>query len=344
MVSVSDFDFLLPDELIAQYPAQNRTDSCLLCVDGKTGEHHERCFADLGQVLLPGDLLVLNDTRVVKARLIGHKITGGRVELLLERVLDESRVLAFLKASNAPRPGAKLVFNGVYEATVLRRIGAFYELQICGPSGVTEVLQECGAIPLPPYIRRKAEKLDVERYQTVYARASGAVAAPTAGLHFDEPLLSALRAQGVQLAFITLHVGAGTFQPVRAEDLRQHRLHSEYMEVSNAVCQQVEAVQRQGGRVIAVGTTVVRALESAADGYRMHPFKGETDLFIYPGYRFRCVDAMITNFHLPRSSLLMLVCAFAGHHNVLRAYHYAITHCLRFYSYGDAMFVTRSIP
>lgn len=342
MVSVSDFDFLLPDELIAQYPAQNRTDSRLLCLDGKTGEHHELGFADLGQVLLPGDLLVLNNTRVMNARLTGRKATGGKIELLLERVLDESRVLALLRASNAPRPGAKIVFGQDFEAIVLGRVGAFYELQICGPGGVTELLQECGTIPLPPYIRRKPETLDVERYQTVYGCALGAVAAPTAGLHFDEPLLSALRAQGVEQAFITLHVGAGTFQPLRAEHLQQHRLHQEHMEVPSSVCQQVEAVRERGGRVIAVGTTVVRALESAAQAGHLRPFKGETDLFIYPGYRFRCVDAMITNFHLPRSSLLMLVCAFAGHRNVLRAYYYAIARRLHFYSYGDAMFVTRS--
>lgn len=343
MVSVSDFDFLLPDDLIAQYPAQNRTDSRLLCLDGNTGEHHELGFADLGKVLLPGDLLVLNDTRVMKARLIGRKTTGGKVELLLERALDERRMLALLKASNAPRQGTQIVFGQGFEAIVLRRIGAFYELQLCGPRGVTDLLQECGTLPLPPYIRRRAEGHDAERYQTVYARAPGAVAAPTAGLHFDQPLLNALRDQGIEQAFITLHVGAGTFQPLRAENLQQLRLHHEYMEVPNSVCRQVAAVRRRGGRVIAVGTTVVRALESAAREHHMHPFKGETDLFIRPGYRFRCVDAMITNFHLPRSSLLMLVCAFAGHQHVLRAYHYAIARQLRFYSYGDAMFATRSV-
>ncbi|MDR5901809.1 tRNA preQ1(34) S-adenosylmethionine ribosyltransferase-isomerase QueA [Halomonas icarae] len=340
----ADFHFELPDELIARYPSEQRTDCRLLCVDGPSGELSHRRFPDLLEILEPGDLLVFNDTRVIPARLHGHKASGGRVEMLLERPLDAHRGLAHLRSSKSPRPGTVLVFEGDVRAVVEGRRDALFELRFLGETPLIELLERHGHMPLPPYIDRDDERNDRERYQTVYARRDGAVAAPTAGLHFDEPLLERLAEKGIERAFVTLHVGAGTFQPVRVDDIREHQMHSEWLEVSEETCAKVEAARASGRRVIAVGTTSVRCLESACakstDG-EIAPYRGETDIFIYPGYEWRCVDALITNFHLPESTLLMLVASFAGYDTTLAAYREAVAKCYAFFSYGDAMFLTR---
>jgi S-adenosylmethionine:tRNA ribosyltransferase-isomerase len=332
----TDFSYPLPPELIAQH-ALPRGESRLLVLDGATGRLEDRGFNDVVALLQPGDLLVLNDTRVIPARLFGVKATGGRVEVLVERVLDPHRVLAHMRASKSPKPGTRLCLEDAFEVEVLGRQDALFELRF--PEPALGLLQRYGRMPLPPYIEREAGAEDAERYQTVFARAPGAVAAPTAGLHFDQALFEALAARGVERAFVTLHVGAGTFQPVRADTLRDHRMHSEYLEVPEATCAAVAAAKARGGRVVAVGTTVVRSLESAARSGELRPYAGETDIFIYPGYRFRVVDALITNFHLPESTLLMLVCAFAGYEETLAAYRHAVAERYRFFSYGDAMFV-----
>ncbi|MCG6658535.1 tRNA preQ1(34) S-adenosylmethionine ribosyltransferase-isomerase QueA [Halomonas campisalis] len=340
----ADFHYELPDELIARYPSEQRSDCRLLCVEGASGELAHRRFPDLLELLEPGDLLVFNDTRVIPARLHGHKASGGRVELLLERPLDAHRGLAHLRASKSPKPGTELILEGNIRAVVEGRREALFELRFLGETPLVQLLEQHGHMPLPPYIDREDELADRERYQTVYARRDGAVAAPTAGLHFDEPLLERLAEKGVESAFVTLHVGAGTFQPVRAEDIREHQMHSEWIEVSEAVCQQVRATQRRGNRVVAVGTTSVRCLESAcaksASG-EIAPFSGETDIFIYPGYEWCCVDALITNFHLPESTLLMLVASFAGFETTMAAYREAVAERYAFFSYGDAMYLTR---
>ena len=345
----SDFHFDLPPELIAQAPLATRAASRLLCLEGATGRIDDRMFSDLPQLLLPGDLLVLNDTRVIPARLFGEKDTGGRIELLVERLRPDRRVLAQCRASKPPRPGQQLRLEGGVNARVRARHGEFYELEFEGREPLLELLERVGHIPLPPYIGRTDAAHDRERYQTVYARAPGAVAAPTAGLHFDAAMLARLGTLGVETAYVTLHVGAGTFQPLRVDEIAQHRMHAEWLEVSASAAARVNAAKAAGRRVIAVGTTVVRTLESAAaqgaDGTTskqqvLQPFAGETDIFIYPGYRFRVIDALITNFHLPESTLLMLVCAFAGTANVLHAYRHAVRERYRFFSYGDAMFVT----
>ncbi len=333
----SDFRFDLPGELIAQYPLPERGASRLLVVDGAAGEMYDRAFADIRSLIGPGDLLVFNNTRVIPARLLGRKPSGGSVEVLIERIVETDRALAHIKASRAPRPGTILCFD-TGRAEVTGRAGGFFELAF--DRELLPLLDEIGHVPLPPYVRRADEDIDRERYQTVYATEPGAVAAPTAGLHFDESMIETLRNDGVNTVFVTLHVGAGTFQPVRVEDPRQHRMHPEYAEVSEEVCTAVERTKADGGRVIAVGTTSVRSLESAAVSRRLEPFNAETDLFIRPGYRFRIVDAMITNFHLPESTLLMLVCAFAGYDHVMGAYRHAVSHRYRFFSYGDAMFLT----
>jgi S-adenosylmethionine:tRNA ribosyltransferase-isomerase len=333
----SEFAYDLPDELIARYPSERRCDSRLLHLDGETGAMVDRRFTDLSTLLRPGDVLVFNDTRVLPARLHGIKDSGGRVELLLERMLDARRVLAQLRASKPPRAGSGLTLGGGHRAVVAGRRDEFWEVRF--EDEALAVFQAHGEIPLPPYLHRAAEPIDRERYQTVYARVPGAVAAPTAGLHFDPALLERLAAAGVGSANLTLHVGAGTFQPVRVNDLDAHRMHSEVMSVSSALCVQVAGARARGGRVVAVGTTSVRALESAAAGGALAPYEGETRLFIRPGHRFRVVDALLTNFHLPESSLLMLVCAFAGRERVLEAYRHAVAARYRFFSYGDAMFV-----
>jgi len=337
----SDFHYSLPAELIAQFPASPRTASRLMHLDGASGAVRDLRFTDLPSLLRAGDLLVFNDTRVIPARVHGRKDSGGRIEVLIERIRDAHRVLAQVRASKPPKPGQKLALEGDVTVEVRGREGEFYELAFDGEAPVTEVLERIGHVPLPPYITRPDETTDRERYQTVYARHRGAVAAPTAGLHFDAAMLAALEARGVERAFVTLHVGAGTFQPVRVDDIREHRMHAESLSVSPATCDRIKAAKQEGRRVVAVGTTVVRALETAAHDGSIVPFEGETDIFIYPGYGFRVVDALLTNFHLPESTLLMLVCAFGGTANVLNAYRHAVEEKYRFYSYGDAMFVTR---
>lgn len=338
-----DFSFDLPPELIAQQPPAERSASRLLCLEGDSGALADRAFRDLPGLLNPGDLLVFNDTRVIPARLFGHKASGGRVEVLVERVLDVRRVLAHVRASKSPKPGSRLHLEGGIAAEMLGRRGELFELALRGTNGAPalELLEAHGHMPLPPYIERADASEDRERYQTVYARRRGAVAAPTAGLHFDENLLETLAAQGVESAFVTLHVGAGTFQPVRVDDIRRHRMHAEYAEVSADTVAAVQRTRAAGGRVLAVGTTSVRSLESAARGGELQPFAGDTDIFITPGYGFRVVDALITNFHLPESTLLMLVAAFAGYEHIMAAYAHAVAERYRFFSYGDAMFLTR---
>ncbi|MCO7246420.1 tRNA preQ1(34) S-adenosylmethionine ribosyltransferase-isomerase QueA [Halomonas sp. Mc5H-6] len=340
----ADFHFELPDELIARYPSEQRSDCRLLCVDGQSGALEHRRFPDLLELLEPGDLLVFNDTRVIPARLHGQKASGGKVEMLLERPLDAHRGLAHLRSSKSPKPGTELVFEGDIHAVVEGRRDALFELRFLGDTPMIALLEKHGHMPLPPYITREDELSDRERYQTVYARRDGAVAAPTAGLHFDQPLLDALAEKGINSAFVTLHVGAGTFQPVRVDNILEHHMHSEWIDVSEDTCQQVRATQAAGKRVIAVGTTSVRCLESAclkSPDNQIAPFSGDTDIFIYPGYEWRCVDALITNFHLPESTLLMLVSAFAGYDNIMHAYQTAVDERYAFFSYGDAMLLTR---
>ncbi|MFI0474582.1 tRNA preQ1(34) S-adenosylmethionine ribosyltransferase-isomerase QueA [Halomonas sp. HMF6819] len=340
----ADFHFELPEELIARYPSEQRSDCRLLCLSGQDGAIDHRRFTDLLELLEPGDLLVFNDTRVIPARLHGQKASGGKVEMLLERPLDAHRGLAHLRSSKSPKPGTELIFEGGIHAVVEGRRDALFELRFLGETPMIALLEAHGHMPLPPYITRDDELSDRERYQTVYARRDGAVAAPTAGLHFDQPLLDALKAKGVESAFVTLHVGAGTFQPVRVDNILEHHMHSEWIEVGEEACKKVRDAQQAGRRVIAVGTTSVRCLESAcresADG-QIAPYSGDTDIFIYPGYEWRCVDALITNFHLPESTLLMLVSAFAGFDNIQRAYREAVSERYAFFSYGDAMLLTR---
>ncbi len=337
----SEFCYRLPPELIAQEPAGIRTGSRLLVLDGASGAVEDRRFGDLPALLRRGDRLVLNDTRVIPARLLGRKDSGGTVEILVERILDARRVLAHVRASKALKPGRSVLVGQGLRLVVVGRRDELYELVFEDPRPVADLLEAAGQVPLPPYITRAPRPEDVERYQTVYARHRGAVAAPTAGLHFDEAMLERLRHMGVGLSYVTLHVGSGTFQPVRAEEVEAHRMHAEYLEVSQRTVEEVAQARAGGGRVVAVGTTVVRALESAAREGALAPFRGQTDIFIYPGYRFRSVDALVTNFHLPESTLLMLVCAFAGKDPVLAAYRHAVAQRYRFFSYGDAMFVTR---
>lgn len=340
-MQLSDFDYELPPELIAQHPLPERTDSRLLCADAPGAAIHDRRFSELPQLLRRGDLLVLNDTRVLPARLFGRKETGGRVEVLVERVLDPHRLQAQLRASKPPRPGSRLLVSPEAVFQIEGRHGEFFVLRVCGATPLDALLERHGHMPLPPYIRRPDMGPDRERYQTVYARVPGAVAAPTAGLHFDPPLLRELRSMGIELSTITLHIGAGTFQPVRTQDLSGHTMHPEQIAVNNQVCEAISACRARGGRVVAVGTTVVRALETAARSGTPRPFSGDTRIFIRPGFPFQVVDALLTNFHLPRSTLLMLVSAFGGHARVMAAYRHAAKVGYRFYSYGDAMFLTR---
>lgn len=337
----SDFHFDLPEELIAQQPPAQRGDSRLLVLDGASGALSDQRFTELPDWLRPGDLMVFNDTRVIPARLHGVKEgSGGKVEVLVERVLDSRRVLAHVRASKAPKPGTCLWLEQAVHARMLSRHEDLFELAFEDERGVFEVLEHHGHIPLPPYIERADAAEDAERYQTVYARSPGAVAAPTAGLHFTPALLERLQAGGIECAFVTLHVGAGTFLPVRSERIEDHRMHSEWLQVGEAVVAAVARTRACGGRVIAVGTTAVRSLESAAADGELRPFTGETAIFITPGYRFRVVDALVTNFHLPESTLLMLVSALAGHAEIMAAYRHAVAQRYRFFSYGDAMFIT----
>lgn len=337
---VSDFHFDLPDTLIARHPLAQRRASRLLALDGPTGTLANRQFADLLDYLRPGDLMVFNNTRVIPARLFGRKATGGQLEILIERVLDENRALAHVRASKSPKPGSRILLDGGGEAEMLVRHDALFELRFDEP--LLPLLERIGHMPLPPYIDRPDETADRERYQTVYAERAGAVAAPTAGLHFDEPLLESIREMGVETAFVTLHVGAGTFQPVRVERIEEHHMHHEWLEVGQDVVDAIAACKARGGRVIAVGTTSVRSLESAARDGELKPFSGETDIFLYPGKPFHVVDALVTNFHLPESTLLMLVSAFAGYPETMAAYRKAVEEGYRFFSYGDAMFITRN--
>ena len=338
---VSDFDYELPAELIAQHPPAERGASRLLHVDGNTGAMEDLRFADIASLLHPRDLLVVNDTRVIKARLHGRKDSGGDVEVLVERVLDAHRALAMVRASKTPRAGRFLEFAGGVRAEVLGRHGEFFELRF--EEGVLDVLSIHGEVPLPPYIGHPADAEDEARYQTVYARVPGAVAAPTAGLHFDEAMLAALDAKGVARASITLHVGAGTFQPVRVDDVAEHVMHSEWYSIPEATVDAVAKARAAGGRVVAVGTTALRALESAAATGALRAGAAETRLFIVPGYRFRVVDRLVTNFHLPRSTLLMLVSAFAGVDAIRTAYRHAVARRYRFFSYGDAMLLEKMV-
>ena len=409
-VRVSDFDYELPAELIAQHPTPRRRDSRLLVLDPASGGVAHRTFPDIVECLAPGDLVVLNDTRVIRGRLFATKPTGGRVEILIERILAPDRVLAWLRCGKKPKCGVLLSVDGVgddnghpgsagdhddsrqrgsagdYDGdrrhgsaddhdddhpqgssgdraddhcpgiagdcgggrhrergfVVRARRGELFELESAGVDDLGRFIERAGAVPLPPYIRREAADADAERYQTVYARRPGAVAAPTAGLHFDETLLEALVERGVETARVTLHVGAGTFAPIRGESVRSHVLHREWVEVRAETCDAIARTRARGGRVVGIGTTTLRALESASAGGAPRPFRGETGLFIYPGYEFRCVDVLLTNFHLPRSSLLLLVCAFAGTEAVLGAYREAVARRYRFFSYGDAMLLDRA--
>ena len=351
---VSDFQFDLPSELIARYPTKERTASRLLYLNGNTGEFADQHFTDLLEHLNEGDLLVFNNTRVIPARLYGRKLSGGKVEALLERVLDEHRCLAHVRASKAPKEGTVLVFgedklgegNGL-TATMTERHDTLFELQFEGEESLFNLLQQAGHMPLPPYIDRPDEDADQERYQTVYSKVLGAVAAPTAGLHFDQNLLAKLKEKGVNTAFVTLHVGAGTFQPVRVENILDHKMHAEYAEVSQDVVDQILQTKANGKRVIAVGTTSVRSIESAAQAVKnadslIEPFFSDTSIFIYPGKTFKVVDALVTNFHLPESTLIMLVSAFAGYRTTMNAYAHAVIEKYRFFSYGDAMFIEKN--
>jgi len=352
LMKLSDFDYHLPDQLIAHYPLEQRSGSRLLCLGRESGAVEHRRFSDIVSMIDAQDLLVFNDTRVLSARLLGKRAdTGGAVEVLIERLLPDNEAIAHVRASNARQPGVRLILTspcGQYslEAEVIGRQDRFYHLRFFCQGLLIDELDRVGHVPLPTYIKRDDEVLDQSRYQTVYARNPGAVAAPTAGLHFDEALLSALRSQSVEMAFVTLHVGSGTFQPVRVDNVQEHKMHSEWISVTPDVCARINACRERGGRVIAVGTTSVRSLESAAlkagspgPAAGLQPYEGETDIFIYPGYQFQVVDAMITNFHLPRSTLMMLISAFAGREQVMAAYEQAIEQRYRFFSYGDAMFI-----
>lgn len=353
---VADFHFDLPDELIARYPNPERSASRLLHLNGETGDFYHRQFKDIVELVNSGDLLIFNNTRVIPARMYGRKASGGKVEVLVERVLDQQRFLAHVRSSKAPKEGTilflgedKLGENQGVGVTMLARHGALFELAVNSDPPILEVLQQIGHMPLPPYIDRPDEDSDQERYQTVYNQVPGAVAAPTAGLHFDQQLLEQLSKKGVNFAFVTLHVGAGTFQPVRVEKLEDHHMHAEYVEVPANVVEQIIATKKAGKRVIAVGTTSVRSIESAAlaaeekgSNQLLEPYYADTSIFIYPGKKFRVIDALITNFHLPESTLIMLVSAFAGFKHTMNAYQNAVENRYRFFSYGDAMFINKN--
>ncbi|MDV5171391.1 tRNA preQ1(34) S-adenosylmethionine ribosyltransferase-isomerase QueA [Photobacterium rosenbergii] len=347
-MQVSDFDFDLPDELIARYPQPQRTASRLLQLTGNTGELAHKGFKDVLDLVEPGDLLVFNNTRVIPARLFGRKASGGKMEVLVERMLDDKSILAHVRASKSPKPGNELFLgeNDEYQAEMVARHDALFEIRFNSDKTVLEILEEVGHMPLPPYIDRPDEDSDKERYQTVYNAKPGAVAAPTAGLHFDDELMADLKAKGVNFAFVTLHVGAGTFQPVRVDNINDHHMHAEYVEVPEEVVTAINETKANGKRVIAVGTTSVRSLESAAQdakqkGTELKPFFGDTEIFIYPGYEYQLIDVLITNFHLPESTLIMLVSAFAGYEHTMNAYKQAVENKYRFFSYGDSMFITR---
>jgi S-adenosylmethionine:tRNA ribosyltransferase-isomerase len=341
-MQLADFHFDLPETLIAKYPALRRTESRLLCL-GEGEELRHLIFHELIELLNEGDLLVVNDTSVIPARIFGQKSTGGLVEVLVERILDDERILAQVRVSKPPRIGDLLSFTTDVQLEVMGRVKNFYELRYTGSDQtILQVIEAIGRIPLPPYMRREADETDKERYQTVYARHKGSVAAPTAGFHFDEELLQVIKDKGVQMGTLTLHIGAGTFAPVRVDKIEDHQMHAEYLIVPETLCDQIRETKARGKRVIAVGTTSLRALETACQSGKIEPYHGETSIFIYPGYEFRCADALVTNMHLPSSTLLMLVCAFSGYDRVMRAYREAVQKKYHFYSYGDAMWMTRS--
>ncbi len=337
----SDFDFELPTELIAQEPLAQRSQSRLLKLDKNSGQTTDLDFKDLLNQLNSNDLLVFNNTKVIPARLLAQKTTGGKIEVFIERVLSGGQAKALLKANKPVKLGAEIIFNGRTELTVTAKQGMFYLIETKGETGLSELMEMHGHMPLPPYITRDADEYDEERYQTVYADddQAGAVAAPTAGLHFDDELLAQIKAKGIDSVFVTLHVGAGTFQPVKTENIEAHQMHKEWLKVGAEVCEAVKRTRDNGGRIIAVGTTAVRCLETATDDGLIQPFEGDTQIFIYPGYKFKCIDGLITNFHLPESTLVMLVSALAGRENVLKAYQHAVKEKYRFFSYGDAMLI-----
>ncbi len=335
----SDFNYNLPDALIAQKPLAERNASRLLCMDRHTGAINDRYFTDFINLVNEHDLLIFNDTKVIPARLYGKKQTGGKIEILIERVLNSHQAIAHIKASKAPKPGTLIELDDGYVCTVEGRVDDLFQLDF-NHLNILDLLDKIGHIPLPPYITRADDASDLTRYQTVFAKESGAVAAPTAGLHFDLAMLDKVKAKNIATAFVTLHVGSGTFQPVRVENLAEHLMHKEYFAVSEQTVEAVNAARARGGRVIAIGTTAVRALESASKSGVLSTGFGDTDLFITPGYQFKSVDAMLTNFHLPESTLLMLVSAFAGYEPVMQAYQHAIDESYRFFSYGDAMFLS----
>lgn len=338
---VKEFSFELPEQLIASEPQAERSASRLLVMDRQSGDLQHHIFKDIMQLLNPGDLLVFNNTRVIPARLFGEKSSGGKVEVLVERLLEGQRFLAHIRASKAPKPGTELLLENSAKVIMQQRHDTLFELELLGDEPVLAMLERLGHMPLPPYIARPDTEEDKARYQTVYNEKPGAVAAPTAGLHFDQPLLDQLKAKGVEFGFVTLHVGAGTFQPVRVDSVLEHKMHAEYIEVDQPVVDAIAACKARGNKVVAVGTTSVRSLESAAQqhGGMLKPYHGDTQIFIYPGYEFQVIDALITNFHLPESTLIMLVSAFSQKAHVMRAYQTAITEGYRFYSYGDAMFI-----
>ena len=331
------FQFDLPDELIARHPPEKRRDSRLMSLDGANNSISHGRFTDILSHLEPGDLMVFNNTKVIPARLIGRKESGGKVEVLVERLIDNYSVNAHVRASKSPKAGNRLVFDQGFSAQMAGRDGNLFNLTFDSP--VLDLLDSIGHVPLPPYIDRADVEADRSRYQTVYADKLGAVAAPTAGLHFDEDMIERIKAQGVEIAFVTLHVGAGTFQPVRVDNIEEHQMHSEWLQLNADVCEKVMAPKANGGKVIAVGTTSARCLETAAQSGEIQPYEGDTDIFIYPGYEFKVVDALLTNFHLSESTLLMLVSAFAGYEPIMSAYKEAVNQRYRFFSYGDAMFL-----
>jgi S-adenosylmethionine:tRNA ribosyltransferase-isomerase len=339
-MKLSDFTFNLPDHLIARYPLEERTASRLLCLDGAQGTIKHSVFSAIAENINPGDLLVFNNTRVIPARLNGHKESGGKVEILIERLISSNEALVHIRASKSPKPNSKIILADQSELTVTGRKDNLFLIKASEGIELLSIIEAIGHMPLPPYIDRPDEESDKERYQTVYSKHKGAVAAPTAGLHFTEALITELEQSGIDTAFVTLHVGAGTFQPVRVDNITEHTMHSEWFDVSDELVQKVAKTKARGGRVIAVGTTSVRCLESASASGELKSHTGDTNIFIYPGYQFKIVDALITNFHLPESTLIMLISAFAGTEHVMHAYQEAVNEEYRFFSYGDAMFIT----
>ncbi|HLB56839.1 MAG TPA: tRNA preQ1(34) S-adenosylmethionine ribosyltransferase-isomerase QueA [Coxiellaceae bacterium] len=341
MYTLNDFNYTLPDALIAQFPAKNRTESRLLIASADSDELIHTQFPAFLDYINENDLIIFNDTRVMNARLFGNKISGGKIECLIERVLNDHQALAHIRASITPKIGIEIIFENVLHAKVIARDNAFFILEFLNQETITELLEKHGHLPLPPYISRDVKREDLERYQTIYAEKLGAVAAPTAGLHFDENIISQLKNKKIEMGFVTLHVGAGTFQPVRVDDLSQHKMHHEFFTVAEKLCKQICAARERGGRIIAIGTTVVRALESAGISGEIKPFSGETNIFITPGFEFKMVDVLLTNFHLPKSTLLMLVSAFAGFDKIKLIYQNAVEEKYRFFSYGDAMLLEK---